>query len=110
VAYTVYNLDKILSAAKVTPPAIISYAGGKLLRAAPAPASSDAEKEFLQGKRPSYPFDGEDRLLTRLDPSEAKLVPDRKIDRWRDKKAIIPRDQWKDVDRRAVFGSRGLDL
>jgi hypothetical protein len=103
-AFTDYSLDKILNNAKVTPPAIITYTAGKLLRAGPAPASSEAVKAFVEGKRQSYPQGGEDRYLTPLDPSEAKLVPDRKLERWVDKKGIIPRDQWKDIDRRNIFG------
>jgi hypothetical protein len=103
-AYRDYKLDNLLASQKVSPPAIITYTAGKLVRAGPAPASSDAVKAFVEGKRTSFPSGGEDRFLTRLDPSEAKLVPDRKIERWVDKKGVIPRDQWKDIDRRNIFG------
>jgi hypothetical protein len=102
-AYTFYRIDRILDAAGVKPPAIVTYANGKLLRAAKAPDSSDAVKTFITGKAASVFEDGEERLLTRLEPSRAILVH-AKIPRWADEKGVIPRNQWKDVDRRAVFG------
>jgi hypothetical protein len=102
-AYTQYKLDIILGQAKVSPPAIVTYANGKVLRAAPAPADSAAVKAFITGKAASVVANGDERLLTRLLPDKAILVH-AKIPRWADEKGIIPRDQWKDVDRRAVFG------
>jgi hypothetical protein len=103
-AYTDYKLDTLLAGQKITPPAIIGYAAGKLLRAAKAPESSMAVKAFVTAQALVYPQGGEDRLLTRLSPSQKILVPGKTIPRWKDQKGTIPRDQWKDIDRKNIFG------
>ncbi len=107
-----------LAAAKVTPPAAIRYLKGKVLSVVSADKvpTSDAVKAFVKGTLADelvkwdvetsslyYKQDGEKRLLTRLSPDKAKLVPLQKAVRWSDVKTVIPRDKWRDVSRRDIF-------
>lgn len=105
-----YQLDKIMAEHNVKAPCIIGWFNG-VRKAGDVPQSVDAVKKFVQGfslkrvyadaaKGGLKYFQGkrDKRYLTRLPPRKgAQYAP-----RFEDKFGVIPRDQWKDVDRRAV--------
>ena len=110
-----YKLDKVLAERKLAPPAIIAWGTDGSIRAAPAPASSDGVKQFIDGKTfvrfaPErglhyYQHGKTKRWLNRLAPSKdsVQALHDCGVKRWRNVKTAIPRDQWRTVSRRNVF-------
>ncbi|MFO0863553.1 MAG: hypothetical protein U0744_02645 [Gemmataceae bacterium] len=106
-AYRVWKCDQVLAKHGVTAPAVILYAGDSIAKVAAAPRSSDEVKKFVglkasldAGGEPDYFFaGGERRFLTRV-PSQAKMFA---APRWTEAKNLVPRDQWRPINRRDVF-------
>ena len=108
-AYRSYKLDKVLSDAKLTAPAMALFADGKLVRTAAAPKSSSEvlafvglKKALAKSKDEAAPYvdaGGERRFLTRVPPKSKFFA----APRWSDSKPLVPRDQWKPISKRDVF-------
>lgn len=112
-----YKTD--LAAANVQPPAALRYSKGKFLNAIAVTKipSIDAVKAWIEGKTlldPVVTWDdsskslvyeqgGEARRLTRLAPDQATLARLSATPRFADIKYLVPRDQWREVNRRSFF-------
>lgn len=114
-----YGITKILADANIKAPAAVGFKGGKLIPGRVASAvgwTSDSVKLFIQGKASSFAVghdqasgshffkDGKERRwLTRSLPEKSVLKRTVPVSRWASANPIIPRDQWKEVNRRAVL-------
>lgn len=105
--YTAWGCGQALADAKLTPPAMILYRSGQVIRCATEPATSEGVKVFVLGSPvppglPTVFANGEARKLACLPPSKrTKALP--KGGSWGDAKPMIPRDKWKEIDRRKLF-------
>jgi hypothetical protein len=107
-----YGYDQVLADAKLAPPAVLLLdSTGHVVRTAPAPATADALKVWIQGKTlveppPSgHAPSGHVRKLGYLPPSKAKLSKPQGGS-WKDSgNPVLPRAQWRELDRRSIFGA-----
>ncbi len=111
--YLARHYDTTLRDAGVTPPAMILLdAGGKALKVGAAPKDSDAVKAFVGGgvkaaeeESAAESIDdgtGHRRFLGLLPRSKAKFAAP-KGGEWADANPVIPRDKWREVNRRDAF-------
>lgn len=117
--YAAGRYAKDLADAKLTAPAGLKYKDGKFLGAITATSlpTTDAVEKWIQNKTTLddpvqwdaktselvFHEGGEKRHLTRLSPGMRMLARDKTPLRFADVKALIPRSQWRDIDRRKLF-------
>lgn len=108
-AYHDYGYDRVVAASGQKPPCMILVAPDGASKVGASPATSDAVRAFVQGHPPTgppeLPFvqDGEEKRYLALLPSTKRRLALPAGGSWGDSNSVIPQDQWKEIDRRALF-------
>ena len=107
--FTEQGYDKLLAADGIAPPAVVLWAkGNSTHRAAAAPTTAEAVKQWVMGSPHTGPpfidVDGERRYLTCLPPAQARYMAPRGGE-FSEVHAPLPRNQWREINNRNKFPS-----